>query len=848
MAQEEPMSFLFCEVDFDLSRENRLKENFATFIGHVKPYVKELTFRWSDPSTRESRPLFDAVEAIGIPFAIRTEGHWSDHEAFLRRASRSPLLTALIISDFDERYIRDSSRLDMSFFHRLTLFCTIRQACSYGIPVRTVTPLNGKTERDLEELLTAACECGAEAVMLERQYKAFGIDASAVREKYRRILARMHTFKKEGWPVSFEGCMPLCAHRGFYRTCGAGVTSCVIRSDGGVYLCEHSERAVGNILEAPLHSVYCCEEVVSWQNRQDCEASSCEVKDECRGGCPFLGESVGARRDPLADLSSFSQKGEFTLPIAMDEELEVIPRFELRRGQSGIFTVSEREFLRAAPGEESLFQFLLEKPALRDVARLYGETSLRTVFSLYRRGFVSFARSRVRLAAAESSQGIKREKRRILDFNQNLLLKLSSEAEFFRRNNSVLVLHPPSAAFRVLPLSLCYLVKGLAEPCYFDAFCREHAWLGRDAAEHLVRNLYLAGFVEVNGINFWNSGSLMASPEEEYIECSLQCRDGQMNYMERESLVRILTILAVHYHGRKKILELLFEKSDEGMGEWLQAFFMEKRQCAFLEEEESDIRIVLKDLPFSAEVLSLLKEHSVKMELQVQDDSEYDPEMIHMICSHGVTVILRIVAETPLGAVTQLQRYGDSGVSAIRLEPRINYSDYQSIEEWGRAYVRLFDELYGPGRNNGKVSLKVIDFEELIGSLHTKGRKGGSCFRHPCGAGTLRIAFSRRGDLFPCARMIASEEFNCGSINPETDPKIMATGRIETVLGDIESRTRRCGRCSWRNVCPGGCPVVYRDQNLTAQDADPACGFKRHILEEFTGRIMAGRIGIKAPL
>ncbi|MHC9541865.1 MAG: SPASM domain-containing protein [Vulcanimicrobiota bacterium] len=868
MALEEPMSFLFCEVDFDPSGENRLRESLSTFKQNVRPYVKELTFRWSDPSRGESLHFFDAVESIGIPFAIRTEGQWSEPEAFLKRASGSSLLSTIIISGFDERYVPDSSGLDTGFFQRLRLFCTIRQARSCGIPVKTVTPVNERTERDLEELLAAACECGASSAMLERRRNAFGSDLSILRDKYRRILARMYTFKKEGWPVSFEGCMPLCAHRGFYNACGAGVTSCFIRSDGGVYLCEQGDRAVGNILEAPLHSFYECDEVLSWQSREECEApgceasgceasgceasgceaSGCEVKDECRGGCPFLGESAGARIDPLAEPSSLSKKRNYSQPISMDEELEVTPHFELRRGRSGIFLVSGREFLRGAPWEEPLFQSLLQKPSLADIACLHGEASLRAVFSLYDRGFVSFARGRAVPVQAEGNQDRERKQRKILDFRQNLLLKLSSETEFLRRNSSVLTLHPPSASFRIVPLSLCYIVKGLEEPCYFEDFCREYQWLGIDAAEQLVRNLYIAGTIEVNGLNFWNSGSPAASPEEEQIECSLQCQDRNMNYMEVETLTRILKILDRHYRGSRKILELFFEKSDKWMEEWLRVFFREDVGRTFLNKGESTVRLVLKEPPFSAEMLRLLKEHSVDMELLVREGSEYAPELIRSICSHGVSLKLRIQAETPAGAAGLFQRYRSSGVSAIRLEPSIDYGDCNSVEEWSRAYIRLFDELHDPGRKDADASLRVIDFEELIESLHTKRRKGGSCSRHPCGAATLRIAFNSRGELFPCVGMLSMEEFNCGSIGLDANPGTTALERLENVLGSLQSRPLRCRRCSWRNLCPGACPVIYRAQRLSAQDPDPACTFKRNILEELTGRIMSWTIGIKTDL
>gem|GEM_PF-3225216 len=839
------MSFLFCDVDLDHSDEQGVMENLPVFRENVRPYVKELTFRWSDPSTPESLPLFDVVESTGIPFIIRTGGQWSDPEAFLRKASRSSLLTALIISDFDERYVPDSSRLDRSFFMRLRLFSAIRQACSCGIPVKTVTPVAERTERDLEEILGAALECGAAAVLLERGHETSGLDAPALRDRYRRVLARMHTFNKEGWPVLFKGCIPLCAHRGFYRVCGAGVTSCFIRSDGGVYLCEHSEMAVGNILEAPLHSFYCSDVVASWQKRQSCSASECEVKDECRGGCPFWGESLGTGMDPLADLSSLSQKSTLTLPIDMDEALEIQPLFELRRSGSVVFAVSDRELLRVAPVEESLFNSLLGRPSLREAARLHGEASLRMVFSLYAKGFISFVKGRVSSEAAECSPHIKREKGQIIDFNQNLLLRLSSQAEFFRRNNSVLVIHPSSLSFNFLPLSLCYLVKGFAEPCYFQTFCSEHTWLGREMAEDLVRSLYIAGVVEVNGVNFRSSRSLPVPPEEPHIELSLQCRDEQMKYMERESLIRILKTLEVQYRDRKKSIELVVGKIDEGMPEWLRMFFREKAQHGLLDEVEREIRLVIKELSDSAGVPDLFKEHSLSVELLIEDDSEFAPEQLRNMCSHGVKVILRMVAETPAGMVKQFQRLRDSGAS-FRLEPRINFGDFNGIEEWIRIYVGIFDDLYGPGRKNRSIFSGVIDFEGLIESHHAKRRKGGSCSRHPCGAGTSRIAFNIRGELFPCARMFTMEEFNCGSIDPRTDPGTMAVKRIEKVIGSLESPAKRCEQCSWRNLCPGGCPALYRDCGFSAQDADPACGFKKRIMQELIGRITAGGAGLKA--
>jgi radical SAM protein with 4Fe4S-binding SPASM domain len=835
MPIEEAMSFLFCDIDLDPPGKRGLAGRLSVLKENLGPYVKELTFRCEDPSLPAGISLLDDIEAIGIPFAIRSGGQWSDPEAFLDRASRASLMTSLIISDFDERFVKDSSKLGMSFFNQLKLFSLIREAGHRGIPVKTVTPVDDRTERDLEDILKAAFDCGAVMAALERQREVSDSDSGAWREKYRRILARMRAFRREGWPVAFEGCMPLCAGREFYRACGAGVISCFIRSDGEVYVCRRGGISAGSIMKASLHSLYQCDELHSWRSRMNCQMSQCEVRLECRGGCPFQGGETGM--DLLADPSSMRQSSTFDLPISMDEALAVKPHFEMRRGRDGVFALHGRDYLIVRPAEESLIRFLLGGPSLRDVAWQHGEGSLRDVFSLYVKGFVSFESTRSGNGPFEIQQQKRIQRRELIDFDQNLLIRLSFQAEFTRRGNTVLVMHPPSLSFNFLPLSLCYLVKGLAEPCYFDGFLKVHAWLGREAAENLVRNLYAAGVVEINGVGFWSGRVITARENETSLECFIQCRDENGAYMGKDALAVIIESVYSHYSGRRKSFVLVSCGNDEEMPDWLDLFSHLKSQCNSGDGMGCETRIVLDELPLPDEMTGALKRHSVKLELPLRDDSEVTLRQVKSMCSQGVDLILTVAAETPEAALKQLRRFADSGASAFRLELSFNHRNMTAAEGWVRAYVKLFDELYGPGRTDRNASPRVVEFDWLIESMRLKRRKGGACSTRPCGAGVSRIAYDLKGNLFPCHSMFGMEEFSCGRAGPEEEPGKRAVKQIERILGSAGSSSMRCHDCRWTGLCPGGCPSAYRKLGLSFHDPDPDCGFKKNMMLELTGRI-----------
>ncbi|MDQ7823154.1 MAG: SPASM domain-containing protein [Candidatus Eremiobacteraeota bacterium] len=818
MAIELPMSFLHCEVDLDSPGEKRLLAFLPKFRKHIRPYVKEITFRWSDPSRRENRPLLDEITGLDIPFIIRTEGSWSDPGWFLRKASGIPMLEALAISGFDERIIPCDER-DVSFFTRLELFGTIRQARSMGLPVKALIPLRESTEKYLEEILEAACECGAETAVLERRPHNFSGEKARGAELQRTMAARLRSLAQEGWPLSFAGCMPFGASRGYPGSCGAGITCCFITSDGGVYPCEHAETPVGNILEAPLHSFYDTEAVKAWRSRKHCTIS----------GFP--------------DYSALSRENELTLPIQMDECLEAVPRYELRKGLDYRLLVFEKDSFPILPGDEALFRFLFKRPALREIALIHGEASLRKVFSLYLRGFLSFAAARVRPAGDEQPHGMQRRgKGDILDFNQNLLLWLSPEAMFRRKRNRVLILHPQSASFHLAPLSLCYMVRSLAEPCYFDDFCRDHEWLGREKAENLVRSLYIEGIIEVNGICFWNEALPEPPEEKRFIECSLLALDEHMNRMGEKTLRHILKALEVHYRGMEKRLELIFEKNDGTLEEWLSIFFRELGNFAFSQAGESRVRLLVKELPLNEGILGLLREHSASLEIHIREGNDPDPELIKRISGLGIPVILTIAAETPAAALKKLRSFRSTGASALRFEPCINHGDFMSVDEWLKAYVRIFEALYSPGGKGAPGAPTVMNFEDLLADRHRNKRRGSPCSCRPCGAGSHRLAFSVKGDLFPCPRMMGREEFNCGPVRSKASPERRASRTLEKILGSGTAGPARCRKCFWRALCPGECPVVCREHRRAPGDPYPACGFTRHMMEELSMRVIPAAV------
>jgi radical SAM protein with 4Fe4S-binding SPASM domain len=802
------------------------------------PYVRRISLLWDDPSASAELPsLLSALDEKKIPFTIRTAGRWSEGAEFLRALSGSRLFSMLIMSDYDERILDDTTD------YSRTLSAHIRSARSLGIPLRTETPINERTEPSLEEILERSSLMGATESGIRRSPGAFGNDLSLFQEKCFRIFSRLETFMKEGWPLLFDECMPLCGSAVFSHFCGAGITSCHIDAQGCVYVCRYSDEALGSVISTALHSLYRSPRARRWRTRILDECGDCIYFALCKGGCRFLGKSMGISRDPLCSPGAIPPRKTYSQAIKISGNLAILPRFELRKGDGAWVITREHLFLVFPRNMEKLLRFLLTEPTLLEVERIFSTDSIGTIFELYERGFLVFQKRTVssRRVSAEGNPEESETKRGIppspVDFNENLLLRLSSDLKLLHKGNKVLVVHPESASWRCVNAMDFYNVQYFRESTYVSEFLKEHVWMPEALLKPMVTNFYKAGIIEVNGLNFWNHPSQVGFTRAGPLQCILEtCGTGE-EIMEGATAKKVIETLHRHFRNDRKVIELRMQRSPEVIESWLAHFIQDFHQVMAGEAAGTHLRVVFPGPYVPPSVWGLLEKCHATLEIEMGDDAADLSRNAKRAFESQVLLIARMQAETPEKMRALFDRGRDAGLCAVRLAPLYDYDNPVSLREWGVLFVEILQEVSaGAAEEQNKPVLLIKELDCLIRNLLSR-KRAHPCYRHPCGAGSMRLSFDWKGDLYPCIKMTGNVEFNCGPVGRDISPRdaIAKNDALKSCLGADDAI--RCKECHWRNLCPTSCPAEIDTIFKGKRGPDPRCGLYQYLFEELCWRI-----------
>lgn len=266
----------------------------------------------------------------------------------------------------------------------------VRALVDWGLPLWVSLPLSEELTENLEGLVQEAVSAGVERFLFDRLAPGAGLPGEG---PLKELGSRISTLYQEGWPVAIAGCFPYCHTPALFANCGAGVSSCVIRGDGGCYPCRHSPEPLGNLREAPLRYLWNSEAFASWAGQRAEECRECPLFTSCRSGCrAALGRGVP---DPLIRGFKLRLRPSPILhPFRVDESLRVSLRARRCHYRQGDLLVAEERVAAVEPEWAELLQ-AAEGGAVTvgEVRSRHGEEGLRRLFSLYLDGFVRFSGS-----------------------------------------------------------------------------------------------------------------------------------------------------------------------------------------------------------------------------------------------------------------------------------------------------------------------------------------------------------------------------------------------------------------------------------------------------------------------
>lgn len=189
----------------------------------------------------------------------------------------------------------------------------IKQMGGYLVAVIVLTKVNYK---NIRETLLHIKSLGIKQIMLNR----YNIGGTGISEAANLLMTKeemKETFRiadktagEEGLSVTSNVCTPFCVlNPDDYpnipiSSCSASVANKPITLDllGNLRICNHSPVNIGNIFDTGFEQLFETPYVKSWEKLVPEYCKSCELWENCRGGCRAASEQLGktiAEVDPL---------------------------------------------------------------------------------------------------------------------------------------------------------------------------------------------------------------------------------------------------------------------------------------------------------------------------------------------------------------------------------------------------------------------------------------------------------------------------------------------------------------------------------------------------------------------
>lgn len=151
-------------------------------------------------------------------------------------------------------------------------------------------------------------------------------------------------------------------------------------------------------------------------------------------------------------------------------------------------------------------------------------------------------------------------------------------------------------------------------------------------------------------------------------------------------------------------------------------------------------------------------------------------------------------------------------------------------DEYGKAMISIFDRWY----NEKEEGIGVWPFQEIMTSLLYKEvtmcNHSGNCRNN-------FIAIGPMGDVYPCGRFDGIQEYRLGNIVNSRLPEILNSDLHRSMEHRNTDKITGCNKCSYADVCNGGCMHDSLMHNGSLSGKDYYCASHKILFSHIDKRI-----------
>jgi len=334
--------------------------------------------------------IVQAVEDLGIPFTLFTNGRWPHPERLIRLLRHSRTCEGLLVSLHgpDPASHEAFSGVPGSFEQTLA---NIRRATAAGLPVATSFVIHRANWERVEAGLELALGLGANHVVCNR-YIGLSGDAIAPRPaQLRAAVATITALQGAGRPIRFGNCIPQCFAPSSARGCTAGSTFATIDPWGRLRPCNHAPLVAGDLRTQSIEQAWNGPAMARWRALLPSDCAPCPAFPICHGGCRAQALLDGQARDPLIRAPLEAAPAPSEAWPRLYGGLRPLGRFVQRREREALLLLRKSQVTTVPPALSGLAGRLDGSLTLQQIEATYGPAALDWVGALYQTGMVEWA-------------------------------------------------------------------------------------------------------------------------------------------------------------------------------------------------------------------------------------------------------------------------------------------------------------------------------------------------------------------------------------------------------------------------------------------------------------------------
>ncbi len=387
-----------CSNIFQRSRSPLPWMEWEKILNSILPHAELVKITGGEPTLHpEFEHVVRKIAENNVSFTIFTNARWNQPDKLIQFLKDIPQLNGLLISLHGaSAATHEKYTYTPGSFHETCQ--NIKLAAHNELNIHISTVLTRENIKEVDNIVDLAQNLGTRRVVFNRY---IGREADKIAPNAIELRQALHQINKiqrqyetqDDFSIGFGNCIPQCFERSEATGCWAGVAYATIDPWGNLRPCSHSPTIAGNILQTPIAEIWQNEKMQSWRKLYPEKCHSCDLLEECHGGCKAQAEILNMKYDPLIQEPIQLELPDKPSEIALNEASYPILDCKVQQETFGFALIDRLSFIPVVPEAKSILDELNGQKTLREIKTQYGQDALDFVGTLFMQGMVKLVDS-----------------------------------------------------------------------------------------------------------------------------------------------------------------------------------------------------------------------------------------------------------------------------------------------------------------------------------------------------------------------------------------------------------------------------------------------------------------------